>query len=326
MNDWTDKIIYSFVVLTYERPALLTQCLSSIVAQQFDKSKFEVIVIDDGSRINNLPIINEFKNRLRLSYIKQSHQGISTARNSGIKNSKGNYIVIVDDDYLLPINYLATVDHFFHTHPEAYVVSFIPLSCGKSIFRHVQQTYTDLALLRTVTNDENKSGVFRSSSCPACCATFKRKIFDKIGYFDEELSGGEDFDFSLRMKEEGIPVFLLPDAYVKHWENKSLFSFLEQRFQYGINFFDVRAKHRGMPENIPSNFLKFIFFIFFRILFFTFNTFSALFRTAIKTKCSLRFVLFSPIIILFSLFFCIGFYFKAASSMRKPLPKRQSNR
>lgn len=87
----------SIIIPVYNSEKYLSSCLNSILSQ--DDEKYEIICIDDGSVDNSLKILNDYK---RLFYnfkiISQSHQGLSVARNQGIKVARGQYVYFVDSD------------------------------------------------------------------------------------------------------------------------------------------------------------------------------------------------------------------------------------
>ena len=94
---------FSLIIPVYNTHDYLRKCLESIVMQKFDKEKYEAIIINDGSTDNSEEIILEFKNKYPniIKYIKKENGGVSSARNLGIKKSKGEYLFFVDsDDYL----------------------------------------------------------------------------------------------------------------------------------------------------------------------------------------------------------------------------------
>jgi len=97
-------MILSIVVPVYNVEKYLPKCLDSILNQDIDKEEYEVIVVNDGSTDNCLEIAREYAARVpNIVLINQENQGLSGARNSGIRAAKGKYIQFVDsDDYLEP--------------------------------------------------------------------------------------------------------------------------------------------------------------------------------------------------------------------------------
>lgn len=101
-------MLVSVIVPVYNREKYLSDCLESILSQTL--SDIEVVVIDDGSTDASLNIIrkfSEFDNRLKV--ITQKHSGASCARNTGIANSTGEYIMFVDSDDTIEPDYIEKI-------------------------------------------------------------------------------------------------------------------------------------------------------------------------------------------------------------------------
>ncbi|WP_102408573.1 glycosyltransferase [Parabacteroides bouchesdurhonensis] len=96
----------SFIVPAYNAGRYVLQCLQSLYDQNLHPDDFEVIVVNDGSTDGSLAVIGEFAvGWSNLVIINQENQGVSVARNTGLKRARGRYVMFVDaDDYLLPLS------------------------------------------------------------------------------------------------------------------------------------------------------------------------------------------------------------------------------
>lgn len=95
----------SIIIPCYNAEGTIDRCLESIIAQTY--SNFEVIIIDDGSTDNSFSVIHKYVlEDSRIHLIKQNNKGPSSARNLGIKHSKGTYIVFIDIDDYIDTNHL----------------------------------------------------------------------------------------------------------------------------------------------------------------------------------------------------------------------------
>jgi putative MATE family efflux protein len=102
----------SVIIPSYNRAALLDLTLNSLVKQDYDNTKFEVIIIDDGSNDNTIEVTDKYKSKLKLTYIYQPHEGyrVALARNKGIRTAEGEIIVLLDSGMVVP-EYFIT-NHF----------------------------------------------------------------------------------------------------------------------------------------------------------------------------------------------------------------------
>lgn len=95
-----NKALLSVIIPVYNADRYISECLESII--KVSSHDIEVVVIDDGSTDNSKQIIEEYAVRdTRIRYIRQNNGGVSAARNNGLENASGEYILFLDaDDYL----------------------------------------------------------------------------------------------------------------------------------------------------------------------------------------------------------------------------------
>ena len=113
----------SVIIPTYNRPGYLAQAVFSVLEQTCSVS--EIIIVDDGSSQINRARIDELKDwdeRIRVIHLPEN-RGVSAARNRGLKESKGEYILFLDDDDLLKSQMVESNLQVFVADPEADVVS-----------------------------------------------------------------------------------------------------------------------------------------------------------------------------------------------------------
>lgn len=102
--------LVSFIIPVYNLPVkLVTDCLDSIIMLSLDDSEREIIVIDDGSSTSLCSDLQDYWDQI--IYIRQRNQGLSVARNVGMRMAQGKYIQFVDgDDALIPFMYEHCLD------------------------------------------------------------------------------------------------------------------------------------------------------------------------------------------------------------------------
>ena len=98
---------FSIIIPNYNEEKYIRKCLDSIFNQTIDNTKYEVIVIDDGSTDKSVDIITKYNVKL----LNSNRLGAGGARNKGIDIAKGKYIILLDaDDYLYKNNVLEKLD------------------------------------------------------------------------------------------------------------------------------------------------------------------------------------------------------------------------
>lgn len=95
------RYLFSVIVPVYNVMDYLTECLESLLKQDCDS--YEIVIVDDGSNDGSEYIVDNYSLYSNITVIHQKNQGLSAARNTGIENAKGEYIIFVDsDDYISP--------------------------------------------------------------------------------------------------------------------------------------------------------------------------------------------------------------------------------
>ena len=186
----------SVVIPLYNKERAIINTLQSVLAQTY--TDYEIIIVDDGSTDNSLNVvrkrISELENE-RIRVIHKENGGVSSARNCGIKEAKGDYIALLDGDDLWEPTFLEEQVKLIHDFPDAgmWGVNTAFIKYGKCWkwqqgmgdgFRGYVENY-----FGTSHND-----LFCSSS-----VVIRKEGFEKVGYFDERISSSEDLDMWYRI-------------------------------------------------------------------------------------------------------------------------------
>jgi glycosyltransferase involved in cell wall biosynthesis len=229
---------YSIVVPVYNRPQELQELLESVVLQH--RQDIEVIVVEDGSSIRSDDVVNAFRDKLDLKYIYKTNSGPGPSRNVGFEKAKGRYFVVFDSDCILPANYFDAVDIGLK---ELNLDAWGGPDKGHENFTTCQRAmaYTMSSVLTTggIRGGTKRVGWFQPRSFNM---GISRKIFEETGGFHFDRLA-EDIEFSIRMKQQGFRVGLIPDAFVYHKRRTSLRQFYKQVFNFGRGRALVGKKH-----------------------------------------------------------------------------------
>lgn len=111
------KFDVSVVIPVYNQEDHIRQCIKSLLRQTHPFSKIQIILINDGSEDNSEIQCNAFaKKHTNIEIISQTNQGVSAARNAGIKKAKGKYIMFVDADDEISETTVEALFDFYEEH------------------------------------------------------------------------------------------------------------------------------------------------------------------------------------------------------------------
>lgn len=110
------KPFFSVVIPLYNKEKHILNTINTVLAQTFQD--FEIVVVNDGSKDNSVTIVKDIIDS-RIRIINQENSGVSAARNRGIKESKGEYIALLDADDLWLENHLGNLHKLIERYPDS---------------------------------------------------------------------------------------------------------------------------------------------------------------------------------------------------------------
>ena len=128
----------SIVIPLYNKEKSIEQSLRSVLSQSYDD--FEVVVVDDGSTDGSVGVV-EATNDPRIRFVKQENGGPSKARNTGVKNAKGEWVLFLDADDELLTGALAYFAKQMSRHDDTSFIfaSFYSSRCGSKTLAYKYQ-------------------------------------------------------------------------------------------------------------------------------------------------------------------------------------------
>ena len=222
-------IKFSFVIAIYERENELKELLESM-ANQTSKN-FEVIVVDDGSKQCKLQnTVDLYKDKFTIEYHYKKNEGASMARNFGVSFTKGEFVLFVDSDCILPANYIQSIENKLKKES----IQFFGGPDDASQEFNLTQKALSYAMTGFFTTGGIRGGVNNKNYQPRSFNMgILKSLFQKIGGF-KNIDIGEDVDLSLRIKEKGIKPALIFEAKVFHKRRSNIQSFAKRVYQFGI--------------------------------------------------------------------------------------------
>ncbi|MBN3039544.1 MAG: glycosyltransferase [Candidatus Omnitrophica bacterium] len=186
----------------------IAQAFQSIYSQ--DYKNLEIVVVDDGSSDDSEKIIKQLSGPI--NYIRQKHQGVSSARNKGLENARGEIIAFLDSDDLWPEDKLKKQS--------------LELNSSKS--RDVILGLTQICMKDKANKTKDKASCSEVGSPYLSynlgSALFKKSVFEKAGKFNSSLSFAEDYDWFMRARESKVSIVVIREIslfYRLHDKNMS---------------------------------------------------------------------------------------------------------
>jgi GT2 family glycosyltransferase len=185
--------------------------------------------VDNGSEDGSKTNVSEQFSRVHL--IKNRwNTGVAAARNQGIRQAKGEYVLLLDSDTEMTPLAMDTMLKFMDEHPEAGL-------CGCKMFGQ------DGTVQKSCSPFHRESTVpFAVDYVILACQCIRRELFDTVGLLDEKFFyGPEDKDFCLRLKQAANIQYYLPQAAIYHANKRKsshrIFSVLTKKYVQGLLYY-----------------------------------------------------------------------------------------
>lgn len=247
----------SIVIPNYNRKDSLKQCLESLFKQDYPRTNFEIIVVDDGSSDRTEEMLKELsKEHPNLRYLLQLHKGPAAARNLGIKDARARIIGFTDSDCILKSNWVRKMLEAHQLTDGAIAIGGKTLINPHNIKAQVSQFLSDGAVKTTV-NGKSEIIFF-----PTCNVTIKKNYLNGEGFNELfPLPAGEDLEFFWRIYKKGNRFIYKQDIEIFHNCHSSFKSFLKQAYMYGRGNYLVQYIHKDHPLLKEIKTQKNLFFI-----------------------------------------------------------------
>lgn len=301
------KPFVSLIIPCRNEEKFIAKCLNSLICQDFPKDKLEILVVDGISEDRTREIISKFKIQL----IDNPKKYISSGLNIGIRNAKGEIIIRMDSHASYQKDYVSKCVTYLRKYKADNVGGVI-----KTIPAENTLTAKTIAICLSHSFGAGGSYFRTGANKPKWVDTvfggcYKKELFEKIGFYNENMERSEDIEFNLRLKRAGGKILFAPDIICYYYPKSKLRDFFCHNINDGIWAIlplkytkTVFAFRHYMPFLFISSlmvmlvlgiFLPFSFIIFiFIISFYLLISFYFSVRIAIKEK-DIRFLYLMPI-------------------------------
>ncbi len=244
----------------------IENCLDSIIAQDYPKDCLEVLVVDGTSTDKTYEVVDKYAKRHHFIRPLINPRGIvPTALNIGIMAARGDIIMRMDAHCTYGHDYISKCVYYLEAHSEVDNVGGICVTLPGNDTLVAQSIALGMSHPFGVGNSYFRIGTKRQryvDTVPFGC--YRRRVFSRIGLFDEDLVRTQDSEFNARLTKNGCRNLLVPEIVCYYYARPSLKSLWRMQFQYGY-FKPLATKKIGtvlaMRHMVPPLFVGTIIFL-----------------------------------------------------------------
>ena len=232
----------SLIIPVYNRPNEVEELLDSLTRQS--ETNFEVVIVEDGSKETCQHVVEAFKDKLDVSYSYIPNGGPGNARNYGTKQSKGDYLIVLDSDCILPPDYIKSVNkELKETGADAFGGPDKASDSFTDVQKAINYSMTSFFTTGGIRGGKKKIDKFYPRSFNM---GVRQEVYQALGGFSR-MRFGEDIDFSIRIFKGGYTCRLFPGAWVYHKRRTDFRKFFKQVHNSGIARINLYKKY---PESL----------------------------------------------------------------------------
>lgn len=313
----------SIIIPCRNEENFIGKCLDSIIAQDYPKEEMEVLVINGASEDKTKEIVGNYSRKYPFIKLLENPQRFTPfGLNLGIKNAKGEIIIRMDAHAGYEKDYVSKCVKYLKESGADNVGGIIKTLPSKN-------TLTAKAIALCLSSFFGAGGShFRTGTekprwvDTVFCGCYRKEVFEKIGYYNENLIRSQDIELNRRLLKGGGKILLVPEIKAYYYPQDSLSKFLKHNFidglwtifpfKFGIRIFSWRHLLPLMFVSVLlfSLSLSFFFRIFFILFFFILTSYFIInlffsFQIAKKEK-NLKLFFILPLVF-FSRHFAYGF-------------------
>ena len=225
----------SVICPVFNEEKYISSCLNSLLVQDFSWEGSEIMFIDGFSTDKTRPILKDYTSKY--SFIKlfdNPKKNASAALNIGLRNSRNEIIFRIDAHTIYPKNYFTVLIYYLiklkadnvggvcRTLPDG--LGLIPSIIAKA-----------MSSLFGMGNSFFRIGstkIKKVDTVPFGC--FRKEIFNRIGFFDEELIRNQDDEFNGRIIKNGGSIYIIPEIIVDYFARNNIVKMSQMFYQYGL--------------------------------------------------------------------------------------------
>lgn len=249
-NDWGSRFyeirsyikttypLVSIVIVTFNNLEYTKLCIESIYSKTAYPN-FELVIMDNASSDGTHDYLNAFKkehDNIKV-ILNKENLGFAPANNIGIKESKGEYIILLNNDTVVTRGWISGLIKYLQ-NPEVGMVGPVTNSIGNEAKINVDyKNLSDIEMFADRYTTKNKGKTFEIPVLAMYCVALRRQTINKVGLLDEQFFIGmfEDDDYALRVRKAGLKILCTEDVFIHHFGGASFGKLLSAEYQRIFN-------------------------------------------------------------------------------------------
>lgn len=225
----------SVICPIYNEEEYISQCIESILMQDYPKNDLEILFVDGMSKDKTRDIVKEYSEKYSFIHLLDNPKKIvPCAMNIGIKASRGDVIIRLDAHANYEKNYFSALSHrLIELGAEN-----VGVVCKTDVLNKTPKTLAIREVLSNkfgVGNSVFRTGidkVMEVDTVPFGC--YRRDTFERFGMYDERLIRNQDFELNYRIRKGNGRIFIVPDSYCTYFARETFKKLWIQNYKNGL--------------------------------------------------------------------------------------------
>jgi glycosyltransferase involved in cell wall biosynthesis len=225
----------------------IEKCLDSVVNSTYPKEFLQVFVVDGMSTDSTKELVNSYCGRFPFIHLIENKKKITpVARNLGVHAAAADIYFIVDAHASIYPDFIQNAVDAFNIHES--------IGCTGGVIEQVNENATSEIIAAAMSspfgvgNAHFRTGTKEGYVDTLAFGAYKKEVFEKVGYFDEELVRNQDDEFNFRVIKGGFKIYLSQKIRSKYYVRASYSKLYRQYFQYGYWKVFVNQKHGAVTS------------------------------------------------------------------------------
>ncbi len=231
-----NQLLVSVIIVARNEVRYIVSCLESVYEQFEPHDDWELLLVDSNSTDSTLAVAQEYlsAHHVNFTIINNPELVLATGWNLGIKSAKGKFVIRPDAHARLGKNYIKTAIRILESMPEVAAAGGVLNTCATTAIGKIIRE--SLTMKTGVGNSSFRTGAPAGYYDTVVYGLYRKKVFDDVGLFNENLIRHQDTEMHHRISMSGKKFYLEPEISADYYCRDSLSGLLSQMHDIGYYF------------------------------------------------------------------------------------------